>query len=107
MARNLATYGTFAATERVLMTSVKLGADRQVMHEIIREHSLAAWADIAAGQPNSLPTRLAHDDRITRYLPPDQVAALLDAGQYVGDAPERARQIVARIRTTLELLGQA
>ncbi len=97
MARNLEKYGTFAATERVLMTTVKLGADRQEMHEIIREHSLAAWSSIAAGQPNPLPTRLANDERITRYLTSDQVTELLDAGHYVGDAPERAQQIVNQI----------
>lgn len=33
--RNLATYGDFAATERVLMALVRAGADRQVMHEQI------------------------------------------------------------------------
>ncbi len=101
MARNLEKYGTFAATERVLMTAAKLGADRQEMHEVIREHSLAAWADIAAGQPNPLPTRLANDERITRYLTPAQVANLLDANHYVGDAPERAQQIAVQIRAEI------
>jgi adenylosuccinate lyase len=101
MARNLEKFGTFAATERVLMTAVKLGADRQELHEVIREHSLAAWADIAANQPNSLPDRLAADRRLTRYLDPDQVKHLLNANHYVGDAPERARAMVNEIRTVL------
>jgi adenylosuccinate lyase len=103
MARNLAKYGTFAATERVMMSAARQGADRQDMHEIIREHSLAAWAEIAAGRPNPLPGRLASDSRITRYLSPTQIAALLDAGQYVGDAPARAKQLAAQI--TAELRG--
>ena len=47
MTRTMQAYGPFAATERLLMALVKAGADRQVMHERIREHSLAAWA---AGQ---------------------------------------------------------
>lgn len=101
VARNLEKYGTFAATERVLMLAVKLGADRQEMHEIIREHSLAAWADMAAGQANSLPRRLSTEEQITRYLPAEQVITLLDASGYVGDAPERARQLAQQIRTTL------
>jgi len=98
MARNLEKYGTFAATERVLMTAVKFGADRQEMHEIIRQHSLAAWPEVVAGRPNPLPEYLSTDDRVTRYLDPAQVVTLLDASNYVGDAPERARQLAVQIR---------
>ncbi len=46
-ARNFARFGVFAAVERVLMASVKAGADRQVMHEHLRANSLAAWAALA------------------------------------------------------------
>ena len=102
MGRNLDTYGTFAATERVLMKAVQLGADRQLMHEIIREHCLAAWADLATGQPNGLPARLSNDVRVTRYLAPAEVIALLDASHYVGDAPGRARQLAREIRAMIE-----
>lgn len=103
MARNLETYGTFAATERVMMAAAQQGADRQEMHEIIREHSLAAWADISAGKPNPLPARLSTDERITQFLPPEQLLTLLDAAQYVGDAPERARRIAQEIRNRAEI----
>lgn len=103
MARNLAKYGTFAATERLMMTAAKLGADRQEMHEVIRRHSLAAWADLAAGQPNSLPDRLVGDEYITRYLTPAQIIELLDAGRYVGDAPERARRLAKTIKAEVGL----
>ncbi len=98
VARNLATYGVFAATERLLMQLGRAGADRQAMHERIREHSLAAWAALQSGQPNPLADRLAADPEITRFIPADQVRALLDASGYVGDAPERARQLAATIR---------
>jgi adenylosuccinate lyase len=98
LARNLEKYGTFAATERVMLAAAKAGADRQEMHELIREHSLAAWAELAAGQTNPLPERLSTDTRLTRYLAPAQILALLDATQYVGDAPERARKLAAQIK---------
>lgn len=100
--RNLEKYGTFAATERVLLAAAKAGADRQEMHEIIREHSLAAWAQLAAGQPNPLPERLASDPRITAYLSPAQIMALLNASHYVGDAPERAKNLAAQIKTAIK-----
>lgn len=101
IARNLKKYGFFAATERVLMAAVKAGADRQEMHEVIREHSLVAWTELTAGRPNPLLDRLASENRISRYLSPAQIEALMDASDYVGDAPERARQMAQQIRTTV------
>ena len=101
LARNLEKYGTFAATERVLLAAAKAGADRQEMHEIIREHSLAAWAELAAGQANPLPDRLSTDPRITQHLAPAQIIVLLDASQYVGDAPQRAKALATQIREAI------
>jgi adenylosuccinate lyase len=101
-ARNLAVYGTFAATERLLMELVKAGADRQGMHEVIRQHSLAAWDVLEqTAAPNPLPDLLATDPAVLAFLPAGQVRALLDATGYVGDAPERARQLAALIRNAL------
>jgi adenylosuccinate lyase len=101
--RNLVTYGTFAATERLLMVAVRAGADRQALHEVIREHSMAAWAAIQSGAPNPLAERLAADERILRFVSSQRVRALLDAAAYVGDAPERARKIVRVVRSTISL----
>ena len=100
-ARNLRDYGIFAATERVLMAAVKAGGDRQVLHEVIREQSLAAWAELQAGGDNPLAARLAGDDRITKYLPADTVLSLLDASEHVGDAPARSLAFAAAIRQSL------
>jgi adenylosuccinate lyase len=91
--RNMQTFSPFAATERLLMAVTKAGADRQEMHEVIREHSLAAWARLNAGEPNPLVESLCADTRITRYVSLDEAKTLLNAGEYVGDAPARARDI--------------
>lgn len=101
VARNLRDYGVFAATERVLMHAVKAGADRQALHEVIREHSLVAWQALQAGQPNPLARLLAADDRITQWVGAAGLPALLDASGHVGDAPARARSLAAEIRTTI------
>jgi len=101
LARNLEKFGTFAATERVLMRAVQAGANRQEMHEIIREHSLTGWAALAEGGANPLPDQLSGDERITKYLNPEQVIALLDATLYVGDAPERALSLANQIKAAL------
>ena len=44
--KNLNTYGPFAVTEAILMTPVKNGADRQRMHDVLRELSMKAWDEI-------------------------------------------------------------
>jgi adenylosuccinate lyase len=89
--RTMQTYGPFAATERVLMAVTKAGASRQEMHEVIREHSLAAWAKLNAGEPNPLVETLSSDARITHYVDSEAVRGLMNADDYVGDAPARAR----------------
>ena len=98
LAHNLAVYGPFAASERVLMALVKAGADRQVLHEALRQHALQAWAAVQAGQPNPLIDRLTGDPELRRWLPEAVLRALMDATHYVGDAPQRARLLAERIR---------
>lgn len=98
IARNLSLYAPFAASELVLMALVKSGADRQVMHERLREAAMDAWADIRAGDDNSLIDRLASDPAILTYIEVDDLRAMLDASQYLGDSPQRARQLAATIR---------
>jgi adenylosuccinate lyase len=99
--RLLAAYGPFAATERLLMELARRGADRQAMHEIIREHSIEAWAAVQAGNGNPLIEALRDDERLTAYASREQLTGWLDAAGYVGDAPERARALAAIIRTYL------
>ncbi len=101
IARNLATYGPFAATEHVLMATARAGADRQHMHALLREHSLAAWQAIRAGKPNPLADTLAGDPAVLRYLPADRVRALMTGQAYVGFAPEKARALAASLRAAL------
>jgi adenylosuccinate lyase len=100
-ARNFARFGVFSAVERVLMAAVKAGADRQQMHEVLREHSLAAWAALANGSANPLAEQLASSDALLAYFTPDEIRTLLDASDYVGDAPARARHFAAELRFLL------
>ncbi|MBC8099217.1 MAG: adenylosuccinate lyase, partial [Armatimonadetes bacterium] len=101
IARNLGLYGTFAATERVLMAAARAGGDRQQLHEVIREHSLRAWEALRQEQPNPLVDSLSADEHITRYVTSAQVRALLHAEAHIGDAPQRARALAAHIKAGL------
>jgi len=108
VARTLARYGTFAASERLLMELVKAGADRQAMHEVIRAHSMAAWETMSGGAPNPLPERLSADLQVTAYLSPERVRGLLDAADYIGDAAERAREMAGQIsKSTNQQIGRS
>jgi adenylosuccinate lyase len=102
VARNLERYGVFAATERLLMEAVKAGGDRQQLHEVIREHSMAAWAEVSAGRPNPLAERLSSEPAFTRLLPARRIRALLEAADYVGDAPQLARAMAAVLRKHIQ-----
>ena len=104
VARNLELYGTFAATERLLMELAKAGADRQEMHEVIRRHSLAAWDTLQRdpSAPNPLPDLLAGDGTVLAFLPEERVRSLLTAKDYTGDAPQRSRNLANIIREAME-----
>lgn len=100
--RNLHIYGPFAAVENLLMAVVRAGADRQEMHEVLREHSLRAWAAIQNDERNPLVELVASDGRILRYLAEPQVRAAMQFEHYVGNAPERARALAQQIKTMLD-----
>ena len=102
--RNMSIYAPFAATEKVLMALCKAGADRQDMHERIRQHAMNAWAKVQLGErdipiSNPLIELIAHDETMLSYLPENKLRALMDASDHVGDAPERARELARIIRT--------
>ena len=96
--KNMALYGPFAATERVLMALGKVGADRQLMHECLRMHTFAAWEAIRDDQPNPLVDLIIEDSIFLGYLSVEQIISLMDASRYVGDAPQRARAFAQYIQ---------
>jgi adenylosuccinate lyase len=101
IARNMAIYGPFAATERVLMALVAAGASRQDGHEWIREASLQAWAALRDGRSNPLLDLLLVDARIEEFLDAEQVTELMRAEGHVGTAVIRARAFAQTVRQTI------
>jgi adenylosuccinate lyase len=77
------------------------GADRQAMHECLRQHSLRAWQAIREGHPNPLVDALAGDETVRRYLSSDDVRQIMSTGSYIGNAPEKARAMVNTLRGVL------
>lgn len=101
IARNMAIYGPFAATERVLMALVAAGASRQDGHEWIREASLQAWAVLRDGRSNPLLELLLADERIGQFLAAEQVRELMKAEGHVGTAVSRARAFAQTVRDVI------
>jgi adenylosuccinate lyase len=77
---------------------VRAGGDRQELHESIREAAMAAHDRLASGADNPLAQLLADDERLLRYLEPAEIRSLLDPTGHIGDAPERALALVARVK---------
>ncbi len=103
MARNLGVYGPFAATERVMMAAVKAGADRQEMHEIIREQSMTAWEVVRSGEPNPLTDNMCKDKHILAFLKADEILELMDYRAHVGNAPQRAKEMAKEV---IKMVGE-
>ncbi len=99
--QTLERYGPFAGTERLLMALVKLGADRQQMHEVLREESLKAWHALEQGKPNELNKDLSTHPAINQYLTPAEVISTMRVDHYLGIAVSRTQEMVSRIRNAL------
>jgi len=102
IARNLAKFGPFAATEAVLMTAAKHGADRQQLHEKLRELSMQAWSAVEKDEANPLSELIKRDALIGRHVKPDEVERLMRAQDHIGLAAERARALAKKLRSLSE-----
>jgi adenylosuccinate lyase len=95
--RNLSAFGPFAATERVLMALGKAGANRQEMHEIIRNISMKAWDVVRKGESNPLTQMIINETNIRHYINANDLLSLMDVQFHVGDASKRAKELAVQI----------
>jgi adenylosuccinate lyase len=100
---NLEKFGLFAAVERVLLAATKNGADRQEMHETLRQLSMAAWQALEKGESNPLAGLVMQDERITRWVKPAELSPLFAVENYTGIAESRAREMAEKIKNRIQL----
>jgi adenylosuccinate lyase len=98
----------FMATENILMHCVAKGGDRQLLHESIRKHSMAASKRIKEdGAPNDLIDRILADEAFG--LTREEMDALLDAGRFTGRAEQQTEEFMEQVgfilRENKDLLG--
>ncbi len=99
IARNLREELPFMATENILMAAVSSGGDRQELHELIRQHSQAAAAEVKQqGKPNDLLDRLAADEAFAGVDLHEAVNASKLTGRSAEQVDEFLAEVVGPIR---------
>ncbi len=84
----------FMATENILMAAVKAGGDRQALHEVIREHSMAAARRIKEeGGDNDLLERLRNDPAFAAIS--GRFDELVNPRDFIGRAPEQVEEFIS------------
>jgi adenylosuccinate lyase len=99
--QNLNKFALFSATELIIVETVKKGADRQEIHELLRTISMEAWKEVTEAKTNPMKDLLTRNEKIQQYLSADEIDKLLDVKTHVGTAPERAKRLVEEIRNIL------
>ncbi len=90
----------FMATENILMECVKRGGDRQALHEVIRQHSVAAGRAVKLdGADNDLLDRIAADPAFG--LSRADIDEILSTSSFTGLAADQAHAYVAEVRAAL------
>ncbi len=92
--RNLMAELPFMATENIMMEAVKLGRDRQDVHEAIRVHSMAAGQVVKQeGKENDLLERLKNEPLLVGI----DIDAHLDPMLYVGRSVEQTERFIKEV----------
>lgn len=87
----------FMASEAILMDLVKKEYDRQEMHEIIKNHSIAAGLAIKEeGKDNNLFERLASDEQFP-LVQKDLESYLEDPARFAGCAEEQTKDYLKEV----------
>ncbi len=96
--KNLSKFAPFAATESILVETVKKGADRQEIHEVLRTISMKAWQQIEK-EPEIMKRLLLTNNQLAKYLSRKEIKALLDVQNHIGNAPQQCGKLVKLIRS--------
>lgn len=99
---NLERFAPFAATEEIIIEAVKKGADRQEMHEILRQVSMEAWSLVSVGEENPLEELLAKNEKILEFLNKDEIGGMINPEKHLGTAPQRAKELVVEIKKVID-----
>jgi adenylosuccinate lyase len=98
--RRVAAELPFMATEELIVRAVRAGGDRQVAHETIRKHSIAAARAVKDGaEGNDLLDRLGRDKSFGLKM--KDLEGAIDPKRFVGRAPEQVDEFLRDVITPL------
>ena len=89
-------YLPFLATTKILVAAVKAGVGRELAHEVIKEHAVAAALGIREGLPNTMIQAIASDPRIPLNI--SELESLISSPlEFTGDARAQTARVINRI----------
>ena len=97
-------YLPFIATENLMMEGVKRGGDRQQLHEIIRQCSMAATARMKNGESWDLLSDLSAHPEFG--MDRSEMESLLDPRNFIGRCPEQVSSFLDQIAPLLTQVPQ-
>ncbi|MGE3536654.1 MAG: adenylosuccinate lyase [Candidatus Tectimicrobiota bacterium] len=106
IARRVAEYLPFLATENLLMEGVKAAGDRQNLHEKIRQHAMETWHHMRVeGGDNDLLQRLHSDAAFTSVR--EQIPDKPQPETYIGRAVQQVDEFLAEVYGPVQARYQA
>jgi len=86
----------FMATENIMMDAVKVGGDRQELHERIRTLSMEAGRNVKEkGLDNNLLELIAADPAFNMSL--DELKSSMDPAKFIGRSKEQTEEFIAEV----------
>lgn len=86
----------FMATENIMMDAVKMGGNRQELHEKIRELSMQAGANVKKeGKENNLLELIAAEPAFNMSL--EELQETMEPAKYIGRAPLQVEKFLAEV----------
>lgn len=96
VAKFVADYLPFIATENLMMAAVQHGADRQIVHEIIRKASMQATAQMKNGESWDLLQTLSLEPAFG--LTKEEMLRELSPEKYIGRSAQQVQALTAKCR---------
>lgn len=88
--KNLEYFWQFCASELIIIEAVKKGADRQELHEVLRQISMK--------KDNSMENLISQNPKIRKYLTDKDLKKIMNVKNHIGNASKKALTLLERIK---------
>ena len=99
-------YLPFLATTKILMAAVKKGVGREVAHEAIKKHAIAAALNMREGKPQDLISRLA-SEKVLNLTEVELNSLLTEPLSFVGLSQQQVSDIAEKVALIIKKYPQA